>query len=630
MASTRALRGRYFLLRAGRVVYHDGGAGKFEMEQDLRRFARRILLLHLVLLIGALAVVYVASREVYESAHDQALEQASKQQLLLASQTANGLRGYYDAIFGDLDLLKPVPPDEEELDDRVPEDSDPADLYAKVLRTRPSPMLSSQLNGRVSHLALVQKGHHWIHPIGEQASNPPIQELVRASGKWIDSVDKPTISPLEQFGDRGFNLIGVPLPMGTRRDLVLIASVPVRAASKRFFDEVNRSRVSGALLLDERMTIMAASRPQLIGTSASLRSDPQVKTAMAALSRDQGTGTEQMKTPFRIGGEDFQPSLVSVEPVRILDKTWYVVIASRLSDVDAVVSRLFRRAVMWAICVAASMTAILVSTAVALIRNRMRTDRLRHEMLDRELKQAREIQLAWLPQRGMRSEALDVATANHPASRISGDFYNFFDLPDGRTCVVIGDVTGHGISAAFLMATTQLLVRNTMPQCRDPGHCLEEINRQLCTQMFNGQFVTLQVLVLDAERGRIEIATAGHPHPLLSEGSGFRPLELEPNLILGVEKNTPYAAESFELPPHSTLLLYTDGVVDAQGPAGERFGIDRLRSALSSHVDGAQSVVDSAIGAVNRFRGESPLTDDLTLVAIQLQPHGAQKPVMAG
>src|SRR5581483_6058122 len=137
-------------------------------------------------------------------------------------------------------------------------------------------------------------------------------------------------------------------------------------------------------------------------------------------------------------------SMVSVEPVHILDKQWYVVIASRLSDVDAVVSRLFHRAVIWAIFVAVSMTTVLVSTAVGLIRNRARMDRIRHDLLDRELRQARDIQLAWLPQRRMKSPTLELATINQPASRISGDFYNFFDLPDGRTVVVIGDVTGHG------------------------------------------------------------------------------------------------------------------------------------------------------------------------------------------
>src|SRR4029077_14838861 len=91
------------------------------MEQGLRRFARHILLLHAALLAAVLAIVAFASRAVYQSAHAQALEQAERQQMLLVSQTASGLRGYYDSIFGDLDLLKPVDPGDEDVDDRIPD-----------------------------------------------------------------------------------------------------------------------------------------------------------------------------------------------------------------------------------------------------------------------------------------------------------------------------------------------------------------------------------------------------------------------------------------------------------------------------------------------------------------------------
>jgi len=247
-------------------------------------------------------------------------------------------------------------------------------------------------------------------------------------------------------------------------------------------------------------------------------------------------------------------------------------------------------------------------------------ERERHQLLEKELKQARDIQLAWLPQKRKRSDVLDIATVNHPASRISGDFYNWFDLPEGRTAVVIGDVTGHGMSAAFLMATTQLLVRNTLPLVGDAGRCLEEINRQLCTQAFNGQFVTLQIIIFDPRNERVEVATGGHPPPLVGDGETFRPLPLEPNLVLGVEKESTYAAEVFDLAPLSTLLLYTDGVLDAESKAGERFTLDRLRQSLRGSFDSAQAMVDAVLGAVDEFTAGSPLGDDLTLVAIQLQP----------
>lgn len=606
------------------------------MEKSLRRFARRILLVHLALLAPLLGVIFIAAREVYQSARAQALEHAQKQQQLLVSQTASGLRGFYDSIFGDLELFAPVSPDEEDTEDRIPDAETGEPVINNPRGLRPSVMLAQQLNGRVFHLFLVEKGtHRIVQKFGVQASNPSVEQLVERNRDWIDSLNQPTITALERFSDskgdtRGYNLIGVvsAQPRAPRRPLastgagyVLIASVPVRGAAKRFLDEVNRTGDSSALLLDEKMTIMAASKTDLIGATVTPQANPQLFSTITALkAAGDETRAEQVPRPFNIASERFTPAMLTLQRVKVLDKQWYVLIETPLSDSGAIVSRLFRRAAFWAIFVAASMTAILVSTSVQLIRNRARIERERHELLEKELRQAREIQLAWLPRdRGARA-GLDIATVNIPASRISGDFYNWFDLPDGRTCVAIGDVTGHGIAATFLMATTQLLVRNTMPRATHPGQCLQEINAQLCTQVFNGQFVTLLILVVDPRTRTAEVATAGHPPPLYSDGQGFRPLKLEPNLVLGVERDSEYPTEPFKLVPSAELVLYTDGVLDTESPDGSRFGLERLRSSIRGGSDNAQSLVRRAVAAIESFRDAQPITDDLTLVAIQLQP----------
>jgi hypothetical protein len=157
-------------------------------------------------------------------------------------------------------------------------------------------------------------------------------------------------------------------------------------------------------------------------------------------------------------------------PDQAARKTWWLYIATATSEVDGVLWKMYWRAIIWAGVAIVGMTALLVSTSIVLIRGRVRMERLRHEMLRKELDQARDIQLAWLPEQGISAHAqtIDLAAVNVPASHISGDFYNWFDLDDGRTVVVIGDVTGHGMAAAFLMATTQLLVRTTMPRVGDP------------------------------------------------------------------------------------------------------------------------------------------------------------------
>jgi sigma-B regulation protein RsbU (phosphoserine phosphatase) len=135
--------------------------------------------------------------------------------------------------------------------------------------------------------------------------------------------------------------------------------------------------------------------------------------------------------------------------------------------------------------------------------------------------------------------------------------------------------------------------------------------------MFNGQFVTMQILVLDCQAGKVEVATAGHPAPLLSAGNSFAPMVLEPQLVLGVEKDTKYRSQTFPLQSRWSILLYTDGVVEAERDTGERLGFARLQSALHGPYPTAQGLLDAALKTVDHFRGDYALRDDLTLVAVQ-------------
>ncbi|MGA2232806.1 MAG: PP2C family protein-serine/threonine phosphatase, partial [Tepidisphaeraceae bacterium] len=309
----------------------------------------------------------------------------------------------------------------------------------------------------------------------------------------------------------------------------------------------------------------------------------------------------------------------TLTPVKVADEEWTLMLSDPLSNIDAQVNTLFKRAVAWAGCVAVAIAAILISTAVQMIRVQSRVERVRHQVLTRELTQARRIQEQWLPDAASAPRQLDIAAINQPASHISGDFYNWFDLPDGRYVVVIGDVTGHGMAAAFLMATTQLLVRNTMARTPEPGPALSEVNRQLTSQMFHGQFVTMLVLTLDFEKGILEIASAGHPAPLIAVNGKVSKLDVEGELVLGVEKNVVYPTRRVPLPDAASLLLYTDGVPDSRGPTGERYGVVRLMQALTGHAQSAEQMIGAVAASVGQFRGEQELDDDLTLVAIHLR-----------
>jgi serine phosphatase RsbU (regulator of sigma subunit) len=636
------------------------------MDLNAKRFARKILLIHLLLLIVVLATVAGAGYEIYTKTREQLIEQAEDRQKLLAKQTASGIESHYQSILNDLDLMHRE--ENEQTDAEIPAANRPTESPIEKATDRTlagrSPIIGQimwkQLEGRVSllfaldhpgatppplspNLLQPRRGLQGLAPIQDPAvlamHLPPdvhlvgtadtrlnVPEIVNRCRDWCEKLKEPSIRAFEKFDGIGANVIGIPMP---QRGRDLVAVVPITGIQKQFLQPLNDDSATGAWLIDEAGTAMAASRPELVGTSVTNIADPQLHQLAGIYILHHASGTQVMPRTFSIGSAVFAPAMITARPVTVGDKQWELFVTTSLDDVDGIVAKLLHWGLFWCIFVVLSVTAILVSTAMQMIRSRLRMERLQHEALTRELSQARQIQLAWLPEPHPAGHHVDIAAVNSPASHISGDFYNWFELPDGRMVVSVGDVTGHGMAAAFLMATTQLLVRNTMVRLSDPGRCLEEVNRQLCVQVFNGQFVTMVVAILDLANGKLQVATAGHPSPLIADGESFQPLTLEPQLVLGVDRDTKYLTEHFTLSPGASLLLYTDGVVECPDHRDARFGDERLRRTLYGRYDTAQEMLTRVVAAVDEFRGGRTLDDDLTLVAVQLQPIHASRPDVA-
>jgi serine phosphatase RsbU (regulator of sigma subunit) len=136
----------------------------------------------------------------------------------------------------------------------------------------------------------------------------------------------------------------------------------------------------------------------------------------------------------------------------------------------------------------------------------------------------------------------------------------------------------------------------------------------------------MQIVVLDLEKGTMAAASAGHPAPLFEEAGRWREMDVEAQLVLGIDSSVHYPTQQFTLGPRVSLLLYTDGVVDVQSERGDRYTMNQLMSAIAGRPNSAQDLLDAAVNAVNHFRGNKELEDDLTLVAIQLDATAARKP----
>jgi serine phosphatase RsbU (regulator of sigma subunit) len=609
------------------------------MTSDARRFARRTLGVHLLLLLVVLGFVALAARKIFLAARTEVIAQAQQRQQTLAQGTARGIENYYASILNDMDLLRQADKN------RAPKKTtlsmqlvaeEALDLLSSAAGNVDKDgseflgnLLSRQLEGRVSLLFSCSRsipagrGKFAVHRLGYSVDRPADPDVVlKTSEAWIRSLSGPSIGPFQQWGDVSGNLIGV--PVGS--DRVLVAVVPIGPVQKDFLRPLDGDPSSRAWLVDQQWTSMAASRSDLVGIDIKTIGEPQLNALARRSMGGKSGGCELVEHGFSVGQVQFAPSMLAAEPVTIGDRQWEVLVATSLESVDGSVERLFQRSLLWGALVVVVIAAILASTAAGLIRGRMRVERLRHTLLAKEVAQARQIQLAWLPAKGPKSGMIDVAAINRPARHVSGDFYNWFELPGGKLAVAIGDVTGHGIPAAFLMATAQLITRNTLERLHDPGQCLEEVNRQLCVQTFHGQFVTMQVAVLDPDGRRMRIATAGHPAPLLINGGSVSALPMEPQLMLGVEPEETYQTEIYDLPDGAAVLLYTDGVIECQAAdvgrtEGDRFGSARLLAGSCGAFESARARLERIVAVVDAFRHPRELDDDLTVVAIQVRTH---------
>jgi len=252
----------------------------------------------------------------------------------------------------------------------------------------------------------------------------------------------------------------------------------------------------------------------------------------------------------------------------------------------------------------------LVSLAV---HNAQMTEALvEQERMRRELDLAREIQRTLLP--ATPAADFPVQGINLSALEVSGDFYDFFALADGRIAWGIGDVSGKGMNAALLMAKTISLFRCLGKTVHDPAHLLAMLNEEICETASRGMFVTMAAGLFDPARGEIVFANAGHQPPLYREASGaYRELE-EASPPLGIASGMSYAGQRLSL-AGGRLYVFTDGVTEGWTEDGGMLGTEGLQALLDA-LAGLTPPDQLARVADALTRPGARLRDDLTLLAI--------------
>jgi sigma-B regulation protein RsbU (phosphoserine phosphatase) len=264
-----------------------------------------------------------------------------------------------------------------------------------------------------------------------------------------------------------------------------------------------------------------------------------------------------------------------------------------------------------------------VETHLALRRLQKELQRANQRMT-RELDLAGEVQASFLPRALPDIPGWQLAATLEPARETSGDFYDLFMLPNGHLGLVVADVAGKGAAASLIMAMACSLIRiYAVLHAGQPELALAACNGRILANTRSALFVTAFYGVLDPASGTLNYCNAGHNPPYLlrprgEDGEGASVEQLMPTaLALGIVEETEWEAGTVHLAPGDALLVYTDGVTEAQASGGEFFGDERLHELARENAGcSAQEIQDAVLVAVHGFVGEAPRSDDVTLLVL--------------
>jgi serine phosphatase RsbU (regulator of sigma subunit)/pSer/pThr/pTyr-binding forkhead associated (FHA) protein len=257
-----------------------------------------------------------------------------------------------------------------------------------------------------------------------------------------------------------------------------------------------------------------------------------------------------------------------------------------------------------------------VEAAVAIENARLYREAAEKVKLEQELRIAAEIQRALLPQARHSGEYYEAVGSTIPCRAIGGDFFDYIDLPAGEFGFALGDVAGKGAPAALLTAVLQGVFSAQALVGPGPAATLAQINRALIRRAIESRFATMLYGVI-ARDGRLTYCNAGHNPPFLMGRNGVKRLETG-DMILGLFDHATYEEETVQLEPGDTVVVFSDGVSEAQSATGDEFGEDRLLECLQVTKGGAPTqIIDKIVASVREFAKGTTQSDDVTVLVVR-------------
>ncbi|MBL8150348.1 MAG: SpoIIE family protein phosphatase [Blastocatellia bacterium] len=239
------------------------------------------------------------------------------------------------------------------------------------------------------------------------------------------------------------------------------------------------------------------------------------------------------------------------------------------------------------------------------------------ERIEHDIEIARQLQFQFLPQQVPSCSYIKVATICKPAYEVGGDYYDFIELGQNRLGLVIADVSGKGIPAAFYMTMIKGIMQSQTQQEISPKDLLKRVNRVIYKCTGSSTFVTLFYAIIDTEKATLVYSNAGHNPPLVVSSDGKVRELCSGGMVLGIMPHPEYEEEAVDLVDGDILLLYTDGVVETTDLHGVEFGSEKLATTIQDKRDlSVSDLLEEICKDVDSFAAGTPQTDDLTMILL--------------
>ncbi len=235
-----------------------------------------------------------------------------------------------------------------------------------------------------------------------------------------------------------------------------------------------------------------------------------------------------------------------------------------------------------------------------------------------ELEVAREIQMAMLPSGTYRSADIEICGVTRPANTVGGDFYDVLPMPDGRVIVTLGDVAGKGSPAALLMALLLAVLRTLVDEALESRALMARLNAQICRHSPASRFITLFYAMYSPSTGQLTYVNAGQTPPLLRRLDGRYERLNGTGVALGMFDGSTYESVNTHLAPGDALVMYSDGITEAEDPSGRPFEEAGLEQLVTTHANVPAAEMGVAVlKAVEQHTRQSRFVDDLTILILK-------------